>query len=296
MLDSGLPQHMWNHAVTHSAYLCNRSARSQSDQSPCQLFWKNAKSSTPVKILHLRRFGCAVYFHKPPNQTMKSAKFSPQAIQGYLLGMQDNSYTNYKVWLPQNNAVTYTPHVTFDETRVYRDNVSSTLNTDIETVETTLDQMDQRVPHTPTQHERLSSTSSGGDIDASDTIEDAPDNKSDTSDNITVAYPRQDNADNASNVDNISSSNETSNTRSRRDTQRLDYRTLHRGYLATALLAQPSTPFSITEPTSYKHALSCAQSKNWQASMEREVQQLEEQQTWDVVSALPPGRILIKGR
>jgi hypothetical protein len=121
--------------------------------------------------------------------------------------------------------------------------VSSTLNIDIETVETTLDQMDQRVPHTPTQHERLSSTSSGGDIDASDTIEDAPDNESDTSDNITVVYPRQDNANNTSNidnisdVDNISSSNETTNTRSRRDTQRLDYRTLHRSYLATALLA-----------------------------------------------------------
>jgi hypothetical protein len=244
-------------------------------------------------ILHLRRFGCAVYLHKPPNQTMKSAKFSPRAIQGYLLGMQDNSCTNYKVWLPQKNAVTYTPHITFDETRVYRDNVSSTLNTGVETVESTLD---QGVHHSPTQHERLSSTSSGGHIDASETIEDAPDNESDTSDNITVACPRQDNVDNTSNVDNISSVNETSNTRSLRDTQRLDYRTLHRGYLATALLAQPNTPISVAEPTSYKHALSGPQSGDWQASMQREVQQLEEQLTWEVVSALPPGRILIKGR
>jgi hypothetical protein len=152
-----------------------------------QLFGAVIVTVAPVNILHLRRFGYAVYFHKPPNQTIKSAKSSPRAIQGYLLGMQDNSCTNYKVWLPQKNVVTYTPHITFDEIRVYRDNVSSTLDTGIETVESTLD---QRVPHTPTQHERLSSTSSGGDIDASDAIEDAPDNESDTSDNITVVYPR----------------------------------------------------------------------------------------------------------
>jgi transposase InsO family protein len=80
MLDSGLPQHMWNHAITHSVYLCNRSATSQSDQSPLQLFWKDIKTSTSVNIVHLRRFGCAVYFHKPQNQTVKSAKFSPRAI------------------------------------------------------------------------------------------------------------------------------------------------------------------------------------------------------------------------
>jgi hypothetical protein len=140
MLDSGLPQHVWNHAVSHSVYLCNRSAKSQSDQSPLQLFWKDIKSSTPVNILHLRRFGYAVYFHKPPNQTIKSAKFSLRAIQGYLLTIQDNSYTNYKVWLPQKNAVTHTPHIIFNETRVYRDNVSSTLNIGVEIVELTLDQ------------------------------------------------------------------------------------------------------------------------------------------------------------
>jgi hypothetical protein len=46
------------------------------------------------------------------------------------------------------------------------------------------------VPYTPTQYKCLTSISSGGDIDASETIEDTPDNESDTSDNITIAYPR----------------------------------------------------------------------------------------------------------
>jgi len=38
------------------------------------------------------------------------------------------------------------------------------------------------------------------------------------------------------------------------------------------------------------------ESAHWQASMKREVQQLENQGAWELVSHLPPGRKLIKGR
>ena len=75
----------------------------------------------PVDRSHIRRFGCIVYYHKPPNQIVKSEKLAPRAVHGYLLGMQGDSSTNYKIWIPDNNAILHTPHVTFDEARVYKD-------------------------------------------------------------------------------------------------------------------------------------------------------------------------------
>jgi Reverse transcriptase (RNA-dependent DNA polymerase) len=53
---------------------------------------------------------------------------------------------------------------------------------------------------------------------------------------------------------------------------------------------------SLHEPSSFQEAISTGESSHWQASMKREVKQLEEQGAWKVVSELPLGRKLIKGR
>ena len=317
MIDSGLPQHMWNQAVTYATYIANRSASRWIDQSPFQLFWKDINDSdNPVDLSHIRRFGCIVYYHKPPNQIIKSEKFAPRAVRGYLLGMQDDSSTNYKIWLPDNNAILHTPHVTFDEARVYKDALDlKPADHDTNTTQSiefdTTDQHrsgplgNQGVPRHHSdfnQHDSPPSPSSGGDTSApgentsQPEFEDAPDDESDISDNITVARPNQDTGQSDDNLVLPSSDPQRTEGRSHRAIPRPDYHALHHGYPASALLVQPTTPFAVTEPSSYKHALSGPQSEHWYASMQREIKQLEDQNTWQVVSQLPPGRVLIKGR
>ena len=305
MLDSGLPPHMWNESVKYATHIANRSASRWNDHAtPHQLFWKGINNSDEtVDLSYLRRFGCVVYYHKPLNQLVKSHKFAPRAVYGYLLGMQDNSSTNYRIWLHDNNRIIHTPHITFDEGHVYKDCLAS------HTVDET---SNQGVHLNNMQHQPLwsSSTSSGGGIDDSndstvnlEQFEDAPDDDSSLSNNIVVAQTDQHTdihqyTDQSDEEESIPSSpQEASYGRGLRNANRPDYRSLHRGYLATALAASTSsTPSTIAEPSSYKQALSSPQSEEWYASMQREIKQLEDQHTWKVVPELPPNRVLIKGR
>jgi transposase InsO family protein len=316
IIDSGLPQHMWNQAVIYATYIANRSASRWVDQSPYQLFWKDIRDSDDtVDLSHIRRFGCTIYYHKPLNQIIKSEKFAPRAVRGYLLGMQGDSSTNYKIWIPDNNAILHTPHVTFDEARVYKDRhnlkpdeqyTDNTQSIEFETPHQNNSDhsTNQGVPRHHldfNQHDSSPSPSSGGDTsapveNASQQLEDAPDDESDSSDNITVAQPNQDAGQSDDNIVLPSPDPQRTEGRSRRAIPRPDYRALHHGHPASALLAQPTTPFTVTEPSSYEHALAGPQSEHWYTSMQREIKQLEDQNTWQVVSQLPPGRVLIKGR
>ena len=125
MLDSGLPQRMWNEALVYATCIVNRSITQRSQlASPYQMFWQAIRNDeTKNDRTHLRRFGCAVYYHRPSSQTVKSEKFAARAIRGYLLGMQADSATNYRIWLTESQTILHTPHVTFDETASYRDHV-----------------------------------------------------------------------------------------------------------------------------------------------------------------------------
>jgi transposase InsO family protein len=317
MIDSGLPQHMWNRAVVYATYIANRSASRWVEKSPYQLFWNDIRDSdNTVDLSHLRRFGCIVYCHKPPNQIVKSEKFAPRAVRGYLLGMQGDSNTNYKIWIPGSCTILHTPHVTFDEARVYKDkedrntdehHPNTTQSIEFETIHQNnsdpLTNQGVRRHHSDSnQHDSPPSPSSGGDTSApgenasQPEFEDAPDDESDISDNITVTQPHQDAVQSDDDTVITLSGPRPAEGRSHRAIPRPDYRALHYGHLASALLAQPSTPFVVTEPSSYKQALSGPQSEHWYASMQREIKQLEDQNTWQVVQQLPPGRVLIKGR
>jgi hypothetical protein len=64
---------------------------------------------------------------------------------------------------------------------------------------------------------------------------------------------------------------------------------------AYAMMTIESNPH-LQEPRTYEEALTSPECSQWQASMKREVQQLENQGAWKLVAELPPGRKLIKGR
>ena len=61
-------------------------------------------------------------------------------------------------------------------------------------------------------------------------------------------------------------------------------------------MAATEEPTLYQEPKTFQEALDSPESAHWQASMKREIQQLEEQATWTMVPQAPPGRKLIPGR
>ena len=322
MLDGGLPQRMWTEALMYATYIVNRSITQRSQlASPQQMFWQAIRNDeTKNDLTHLRRFGCAVYYHRPSSQTVKSQKFAARAVRGYLLGMQADSTTNYRIWLPESQTILHTPHVTFNETASYKDHVEHEAGrTGNNTIQTTVIESETRsnqgVPLPseasvePTSHSPFAP--SGGDNDipegSLESIEDTPDDG--LSDTITIAPdsvsptlpnpdPRSTDSDDTILVQLPTDAHDAPMGRVRRDVPPVDYRALHRGYLAQALAAQTldDTPVTIREPCSYQAALAGPQSPHWLASMQREIHQLEAQRTWALVLTLPPGRVLIKGR
>ena len=276
MLDSGLSQRMWTEALTYATYIVNRSITQRSQlASPYQMFWQAIRNDeTKNDLTHLRRFGCAVYYHRPSSQTVKSEKFAARAIRGYLFGMQADSTTNYRIWLPESQTILHTPHVTFDENASYKDHVEHRAErTGNNTIQTTVIESDttsyQGVPlpvegsvEPPAQS---SFAPSGGDSGIPEgqpeIIEDASDDG--LSDTITVAPdpmpstlpdpdPRSTDPDDTIVVQLPTDAHDAPVGRGRREFPAVDYRSLHRGYLAQALAAQTldDTPGTIREPYS----------------------------------------------
>jgi len=76
-----------------------------------------------------------------------------------------------------------------------------------------------------------------------------------------------------------------------------DYKDLHnKGKQALTAIFSAVSGANYIEPKTFNEAMRSPESAQWHASMEREVHQLEEQETWSIVPRLPPGRVLIKGR
>lgn len=124
MIDSGLPAAMWPFAASHAAYLSGILPTSRSSIPPWTRL-ERARGNVEFKLSvdHIRRFGCLAYVNIPvPRRDRLQGSFAPRAVRGYLLGMQGAlGTTNYKVWIPETSRFIITPHVTFNEERVYRD-------------------------------------------------------------------------------------------------------------------------------------------------------------------------------
>jgi hypothetical protein len=367
----------WPEAVNAAVYVTNRTSTQRDAQPPRAKLIKHLTSQDEtIDISNLRRFGCVAYLYIPAERRLKSAKFQPRAVKGYLVGYQRGGHTNYRIWNPDNRQIKESPHVTFDETTVYADVYQRGNKTTANAVKPPLEEVtetrstddtepdaepdgdsamypNERNSRTQLQQDTISdseetdddtivvapiqisqpSTSLGKrrresrdedhrrnqdnralDRRNSGTANNAPGN---TSSEITRAQGVPDATEHSTEItstqggSNTEHSTEITSTQGGSNTEHRTTRQLSSGnrktyeqyrtrfgpyaQIAYAMMAVERDP-SLHEPSSFQEAISAGESSHWQASMKREVKQLEEQGAWKVVSELPLGRKLIKGR
>jgi Reverse transcriptase (RNA-dependent DNA polymerase) len=118
IIDAGLPEFLWPHAIETAAYTINRITSPNETESPLQKFRKdlghdNSKSSTSIK--HLQIWGTRCYKHIPKEDRVQARKAAPRAFIGYLVGYEGDNGHIYKVWLPNERKVVRSRDVTFSK-------------------------------------------------------------------------------------------------------------------------------------------------------------------------------------
>ncbi|HEY5744748.1 MAG TPA: reverse transcriptase domain-containing protein [Chryseolinea sp.] len=335
MIDSGLPNELWPEAVNTAVYTTNRMSTRQNAIPPrAQLIKHLTGQVETTDVSNLRRFGCVAYLHIPAERRLKSAKFNVRAVRGYFVGYQKGGSTNYRIWLPEANMIKESPHVTFIETQPYKSSFKEDrvmaevapylLEDNQEVEEHTIDKSID-LPETFQNHQQSEINKRTYDDD-DDTIvveprrrqqvveEPQEDTNEGENPNVSSSQLRDDIDQNQRNSTNPSEDTPTEDirvegvqeaqprptTRQGASSQRKtydQYRTLFGPHAQYAYaMATIETKSRTCDPQSYDEAMSSPEADHWQMSMNREVQQLENQGAWAAVWKLPPGRILIKGK
>ena len=94
---SGLSENFWDYAVIYANYLFNKSPHSSiNNRIPDEIFFNK-----PVKIKHIRVFGCLTYYK---DFSQNKSKFSPNSKKGVFLGFNEESnayivmdYNDFKI-------------------------------------------------------------------------------------------------------------------------------------------------------------------------------------------------------
>lgn len=105
LIESGLPDSLWDEAVMAATYLTNRSPTAAlKNKTPFQA-WFGRKPN----ISNLRVFGCHAFSQVPAGQR---SKLGQRSVALHMVGY-DNS--GYRLWNPENDKITVSRNVVFDE-------------------------------------------------------------------------------------------------------------------------------------------------------------------------------------
>jgi hypothetical protein len=124
IIDSGLPECFWPFAIENSAYIVNRLPRmaDKDQRAPIRRWREYFKRDDPdPPLAHLKVFGCRTWVHIPKEDRIVSHKMAPRARLGYLVGYEGDHGHLFKIWIPGEKRIFRSRDVTFDETRVFKD-------------------------------------------------------------------------------------------------------------------------------------------------------------------------------
>ena len=107
--DAKLGESFWEEAVRTAVYLHARSPTkaTQPDATPFEA-WHQRKPS----LHHLRRFGCDVYVHVPPE---RRTKWAAKVHRCTFLGYSDHTVQQYRVWNSNRITIITATNAAFDE-------------------------------------------------------------------------------------------------------------------------------------------------------------------------------------
>jgi transposase InsO family protein len=109
LLHNKISKGFWGEAARTASYIRNRCLTRANDvaKTPYEL-WKGKQPN----VEHMRVFGCTAYIHVPDDER---SKLDPKTIQGKFMGY-DSQRKAYRVYIQRWNKFTFSRNVTFDET------------------------------------------------------------------------------------------------------------------------------------------------------------------------------------
>jgi hypothetical protein len=123
MLAAQLPGKLWPEVAAAATHIGNLTYTRVHGMSPIQkalsLSGEGAGNGSrgmeglPATLDHLRVVGCQAFVNIPEARRNASAKFEASAERGVLVGFACTA--NYRIFIPERQAVVVTPHVTFHE-------------------------------------------------------------------------------------------------------------------------------------------------------------------------------------
>ena len=248
LADSHLDKKFWSEAIATAAYLSNRSPKcTLSGKTPYEL-WYGHKPN----LSNLRIFGCRAYTHVPTKDLQKFDNKSADCVfVGYC-----TDYKTYKLWNTKKSKFILSRDVVFYEDLNPQSQESAVM---LPLGNTQLPQADD-------------SNNSSDSSDFEDACSEAID-KSLLSKSLNREVIDKINSDETCSQSEIQATPVRRSERTRRPSARfLDYN--------CAMITQEP---DLTEPKTYKQALSCANAEDWQDAMESEYNSILSYDTWELV-------------
>ena len=263
LYNANLPKELWGEAAITATYLYNRTPHSKLDfKTPYEL-----KYNKRPDISNIKTFG-SIAFYKNKNSHIK--KLDPRANKGILIGFGQNMY---KIWDINNKKSIWSRDVVILENKyINNKNNNNILKDDNEIeleVEDVRDIRDVR------------------DI----TIVDNNNNSSSNINNNIIED--NDNISNWSIIDNISENGNIPNSQETSSSY-----TINNNNIDDSAFDMDELALIINlnnEPNNYKEAISSPNNKEWIEAMQKEIDELNRQNTWNLAN-LPDNRTALRGK
>lgn len=279
LIESGLSKQFWADAMNTACYLRNRSPSKAIENKIPEELW----SGKPVKLDHLRTFGCKVWTVR--SKLDKRSKLDPKGEATVLIGYPDG-VKGYKLWNFVTDKILVSRDVKFEEhvypmkkevPTVAHQHEDDEIMFGDETIE------DERNKEETTQHENKPAESKE-EIPAETQLK-----KSTPAEDILVhAVPRNmttENLDTESNQKKRKRKNHSSNEDPPRRSERIAAQE-KKCYSANQITnAEP-------DPLTVKQAMTGEEAKEWKEAMKVEISHMKDNKTWDLVPR-PENRTVI---
>lgn len=240
---AGLPKELWAEAIMTAAYVLNRTSYSNEVGKTPYETWTNKH----YDINNLKIFGTPVYVHIPKE---KRRKLDSKGEKGIMVGYGEN-VKGYRVLFQKNNSVEVKRDVVFLERGQEEKEQVVQLDYDIDTPESTSED----------QMASCESEQPPGQVVAS------PNVSTDTVESDSSTYVPCTSDEGSSDEDDTNLPPRQRSTRVRKQTS--FYKCHH-------------VSSEVTEPKTYKEAMSRKDASEWQKAINRELQTLKDNKTWEV--------------
>lgn len=277
LLESGLTKILWAEAINTAVFVLNRSGPSRiNNKTPYELWW-----GKEYDIHTLQVFGSKVAVHVPDQ---KRLKFDSKAEIGYFIGYGENT-KGYRVYFPEKNKVEIKRDIIF--IKELKENKEAVKERYVrQDILTGLD-IQQEIQHTCERENNICTEN--------ETLE-----TEETHMEETINDKIQPEECEESEIERYETPTENSEEREEEEYKRPKRQTRKPKWMQDYIEGEePENTFisySNDEPNTYQEALKRLDRCMWEQAVEKELQTLKENNTWEEVDEVPDGENIISSK